>query len=143
MNQLQDIGYALTLQDENIRFSYTREGEPPEQAASLLSEVRLHKQEIIGFLKKEICRLIEQTLTEINEHWEPGAMEWMKRTRPNDSKEMVALEERINQLALSRDVNGLNEVLKSYTGLMVGAARSFKSQRGETRDLFQRGTGDR
>jgi len=132
VSELYDIGYALNLEGENIRFSYAREGTPPGKTTLLLSEVRLHKLEIIDFLKKEPFRLIEQTLIEITEHWEPGALEWMKRTRPNDFKKMVTLEEQINQLALSGDANTLNEVLKSHTGLMVGMARIFKTQRGET-----------
>jgi hypothetical protein len=143
VSELHDIGYDLNLEGKNIRFAYARKGIPPEKATSLLSEVRLHKLEIIEFLKKELFLLIGQTFIEINQHWEPGALEWMKRTRANDFKKMVALEEQINQLALSGNVNTLNEVLKSYTGLTVGAARTFKTQRGETGDLFQRGTGDR
>lgn len=143
VSELHDIGYDLNLEGKNISFAYAREGIPPEKAASLLSEVRLHKLEVIEFLKKELFLLIGQTFIEINQHWEPGALEWMKRTGPNDFKKMMALEEQINQLTLSGNVNMLNEVLKSYTGLMVGAARTFKTQREETGDLFQRGTRDR
>ena len=83
-------------------------------------------------LSAEINHLIEETLLQINEGWTPGALEWMKRTRLSEFEQMVALEEEINRFALSRDMDGLNEALKNYDELMVGMARIFKTQRGET-----------
>ena len=51
----------------------------------------------------------------------------------------VALEKEVSRFALSRDMEGLNEVLKDYLDLMVRTARIFKAQKGEIGNLFQQG----
>jgi hypothetical protein len=139
VSELHDIGYDLNLEGKNIRFAYARKGIPPEKVASLLSEVRLHKLEVIEFLKKELFLLIGQTFIEINQHWEPGALEWMKRTGPNDFKKMVALENDVNRFAQKGNVNGLVEALRSYKKLILSVAETFKASRVEAGNLFKYG----
>lgn len=131
ITRLRNIGYILNLEKEGIRFRYGREGDPPEETAILLSEVKIHKQEIIEFMKEEPFRLIKQALIEIDRHWECGALEWIKRAQPSEFKKMINLEEEINRFALNGDTKGLNNLLKSYKDLMAEMARVFIAQKRE------------
>ena len=79
--------------------------------------------------------LIDRTLQEMNEAYKAGTLEWMKRSRPEDWKRMVALEGIINERALSGDIEGLRKVLKEYRELMLGMVKTF-SCNGEQASLF-------
>jgi hypothetical protein len=97
--------------------------------------LRIHKEEIVN----DPHFLIDQALLEVNEEWAPGALDWMKRTRPSEFERMVTLEEEINRFALSRDMNRLNQALGRYKELMLGIAKAFKVPKGASGYLFHHG----
>jgi hypothetical protein len=140
ITELRSLGYEISSGGGKVTYVYRGHGRPAaEQVTALIEELKTHKEEIVSDPYFLIC----QTLQEINNGWTPGGLGWMKGTRPNDFRKMIALEEEIDLFALSRDINGLTEALRNYKDLMVGMARMFEAQRGDTGNLFKRGTGDR
>jgi hypothetical protein len=136
INKLRSLGYSVTLKDERIKYVYQgKDSIPADQVSPLIEVLTAHKAEIMN----DPHLLIEQALLEINEGWVPGALEWMKRARPHEWQNMIGLEEKINRLALGSDIDGLKKALKEYKELMLGMAKAFKTPKGETRSLFQRG----
>ena len=93
---------------------------------SYLDIARQVKEE--GAIEKNPHALIDQALREINESWEPGALEWMKVNRPNDWGDMLILEGEINKIALCGDLDGLRGALNSYRGVILAMVEEFKSQ---------------
>jgi len=75
--------------------------------------------------------LIDQTLKEIDEAWEPGTIEWMKANRPNEWGNMLTLERRINETALGGDLKRLREVLSEYQGIILIMVKEYKALREE------------
>ena len=49
---------------------------------------------------------------------------------------MVDLEREINRFVLGKNVNGLNEALRSYKELILSVVKTFKVPKGETGNLF-------
>jgi hypothetical protein len=136
INRLRSLGYSVTLRDERIRYAYQGKGSPPpDQVSSLIDVLTAHKTEIMN----DPHLLIEQVLREINEGWVPGALDWIKRSRPSEWQNMIELEEKVNRLALGSDIDGLKKALDEYKELMLAMARAFKTPKGETRSLFQHG----
>lgn len=52
-------------------------------------------------------RLIDATLNEIAQRYQPGTLVQMKRTRPKEFEKFKAIEKEINRLALGGDLGGL------------------------------------
>lgn len=80
--------------------------------------------------------LIDRTLEKINQEWRPGALGWMKRSRPGDWTRMVALEGEINKMALEGNLEGLRGALGEYQSLILAMVRAFRTPRGEMGNLF-------
>lgn len=133
---LRDIGYSLHLEGDNIRFRYGRDGEPPGEAASLLSMVKRNKEAVIDFLKEEPHRLIEMTLIEVNEHWEPGTLERGKRFQGGAFQTMVAIEHEVNEQAKDGNIEALTKVLNRYRSHVFGMAEAFRKAKGHEGQLF-------
>lgn len=79
--------------------------------------------------------LIDRTLQGMNEAYKAGALEWMKGSRPEDWKRMVAMETMINEKALTGDIEGLRKALEEYPGFMLEMVKAFSSG-GEEVTLF-------
>jgi hypothetical protein len=47
---LQGMGYRLTLDGGNIRFKYAGAGDPPQEAAVLLEQMKERKAEVLDYL---------------------------------------------------------------------------------------------
>lgn len=133
---LRDIGYSLHLEEDNIRFRYGREGQPPREAASLLSEVKRHKEAIIDFLNEEPFRLIEMTLIEINEFWESGTLEWCKKFHREAFERMVSIEEEINRKATAGNTEGIKEASSQYKNQVSSMVAEFKKGEATTETPF-------
>ena len=71
--------------------------------------------------------LIDRTLREINEAWEPGTVEWIKANRPDEWRKLLTLEQRINRMALGGNLNGLRGGLNEYQSLILAMVKEFKS----------------
>ena len=54
VHELQAIGYAVTVKDDKVRFSWKGQGQPdPKVVRPLLEDVRNHKPEAIRYLRGE------------------------------------------------------------------------------------------
>jgi len=71
--------------------------------------------------------LIDATLRETAQAYQHGALIWMKRYRPKEWERMIALEQRVNEMALESNLKGLREALDEYQGLILVMAREFKT----------------
>ena len=139
ISRLRAIGYRFVLDGENLRYTFQGKHPPsPGQIIPLIEVLTAHKEEIVN----NPHFLIDQTLREINKAWTPGALEWMKRTRPNDFEKMVALEREINRIATTKNINELVEVLRSYKDMALGVAETFKTPKSKTKNLFPWGSED-
>ena len=70
---------------------------------------------------------IDATLREIAQAYQTGTLAWMKVNRPNDWGNMVALEGRVNEMALGSDTEGLKRALSDYQSLILTMVREFKA----------------
>ena len=52
ITQIQELGYRFELVGDNIKFTYTKGGRTPKEAIPILMQVKEHKQEVIGYLKR-------------------------------------------------------------------------------------------
>lgn len=134
IEKLRSRGYSMNLDGGKLRYAYRGKGSNPlqDEITPLLKVLKVHKKQILN----DPYFLIEQTLEEINGAWQPGTQEWMKKSRPEDWRGMVALEEKINQMAVKGEVEGLNETLGQYEALILNMVGIFKTPKGETGDLF-------
>ncbi len=73
-----------------------------------------------------IDSLIRNALEKINENYEAGTLEWLRKNRPQERQRCLALEEDINEAALREDIEVLRRVLTEYKDLMLSAARKFR-----------------
>lgn len=71
--------------------------------------------------------LINQTIKEINEEWKPGPLKWMKANRPHEWGEILAIEGKINSMALGGNIQGLRGALSKYQGLILAMVKEFKA----------------
>jgi hypothetical protein len=63
--------------------------------------------------------LIDATIREIAQAYQPGTLAWMKVNRPNDWGDMLTLEGRVNKMALGSDTEGLKRALSEYQSLII------------------------
>lgn len=70
-------------------------------------------------IEKNPHTLIDQTIREINKEWESGALEWIKVNRPDEWGKILAIEGKINSMALGGNIEGLREALSEYQGLIL------------------------
>ena len=94
--------------------------------------------------------LIDRTLREINEAWEPGTVEWIKANRPDEWRKLLTLEQRINGMALGGSIEGLREGLNEYQGLTLTMVKEFTLKEAKEQGSFKfverpktTGTGER
>jgi hypothetical protein len=78
-------------------------------------------------IEKNLHVLIDQTMNQINEAWDPGTLEWMKVSRPEEWRKMLALEVEINKTALGGDLDGLMGILNSYRGIILAIVKEFEA----------------
>ena len=128
ITRLGSLGYSIALVGGNIRLSYRGDGSPPKERALPLVEIlRTHKEEILS----DPHFLIDLAVQEINEGWEPGTLEWMKRNRPREWGKMLAVEGEINDSSLQKDSKVVKGVLAEYKSLMLSMVKEFSSIRGD------------
>jgi hypothetical protein len=129
IDRLRQLGYSVNLDGGKLRYTYQRKGNPlVNEITPLLDVLKAHKGEV----SNDPYFLIEQTIQTINAGWKPGALEWMKRTRPKEWERMFTLEQEINRLALQGDVERLRKSLDGYQGLMIEMVEIFRIPKGET-----------
>ena len=130
IDKLRSLEYSITLDGEKLRYAYRGKDSYPSQdeITPLLDILKAHKEEIL----RDPCSLIEQTIDEINRGWQPGTLERMKRSRPEDWKRMIVIEAMINEKALTGDSEGLRVVLDDYRDLLQGMVKAFSSKREQT-----------
>jgi hypothetical protein len=58
--------------------------------------------------------LIDDCLKKIGKFYMPGLLPWLKKNRPEDWKEFLSLETKINRAALRDNKEGLAHDLKQY-----------------------------
>lgn len=63
--------------------------------------------------------LIDNTLCEIAQRYQPRTLVRFKRTRPKEFEKMKAIEKEINRLALGEDLEGLKKALSEYKELIL------------------------
>lgn len=133
IDKLRFFGYSITLEEGKLKYAYREEGNPPQDEITPLLEVlKAHREEILN----DPYFLVEQTLCELNERWEPGALKWMERNQPKDLERMKTLEEKINQLALDGNLSGLKGALEDYKGLMLGIVKALGASKRGQKALF-------
>lgn len=74
-------------------------------------------------------RFIEDTLEQIDKAYHPRTLPWVKANRPEKWREMVSLEEKINQVALRNSTEGLREALSEYQGLILSMVKEYKASK--------------
>jgi hypothetical protein len=72
--------------------------------------------------------LIDATIREIAQAYQPGALAWMKTNRPDEWGNMLTLERRVNETALGGHLKRLREVLSEYQGIILTMVEEFRSQ---------------
>jgi len=70
--------------------------------------------------------LIDQTIKEIGRAYEPGALSWMKKSHRAEWAKMLALEKKINKMALEKNMEVLREALSQYKTLILRMVDLFK-----------------
>jgi hypothetical protein len=86
--------------------------------------------------------LIKNAIGEINQDYHPGTLPWVKRNRSSDWQRMIALEDKVNRLALQGNENELKEALREYKEFVFCMVKIFKTLKGQTGNLFQQGLGE-
>jgi hypothetical protein len=113
IDKLRLLGYSVSLDGERLRYAYQGMDNPRQDEIIILFEVlKAHKAEIL----KDPCFLIEQTTQELNKAWKPGALTKLK-SKPEERIRMLDIENKVNEVALARDIDGLKKALKKYKGL--------------------------
>ena len=120
ITRLGSLGYSIALVGGNIRLSYRGDGSPPKERALPLIEIL-----------SDPHFLIDLAVQEINQGWEPGTLEWMKRNRPREWGKMLAVEGKINDSSLQKDSKVVKGVLAEYNSLMLSMVKEFSSIRGD------------
>jgi len=71
--------------------------------------------------------LIDLALEEITRDYHPGALVWMKMNRSEEWGKVLAIEGKVNKLALGSNLKGLREALSEYQGLILAMVKEFKA----------------
>ena len=128
LTKLRVLGYSITYARGSLKLIYRGDGSPPKKRAIPLIEIlRTHKEEILS----DPHFLIDLAVQEINEGWELGTLEWMKRNRPREWGKMLAVEGKINDSSLQKDSKVVKGVLAEYKSLMLSMVKEFSSIRGD------------
>jgi hypothetical protein len=85
--------------------------------------------------------IICKTLEEINEGYESGALEWLRKNRPQVWQKSLTLEEDMNEAALRNDIEALRRVLTEYEDLMLSMVREFRAK-GKRNRTYGNGKGE-
>lgn len=90
-------------------------------------------------IEKSPHTLIDQTIREINKEWESRALEWIKVNRPEEWGKILAIEGKINSMALGGNIEGLREALNNYRGVILPMVKFLRLLGGRTGNLFEGG----
>ena len=71
--------------------------------------------------------LIEVTLKEIGQRYQPGTLAWMKMNRPDEWRKMLTIERKVNELAVGSNLEGFREALGEYQRLIISMVTGFKA----------------
>jgi hypothetical protein len=71
--------------------------------------------------------LIDATIREIAEAYQPRTLAWMKANSPDDWGNMLTLEGRVNEMAFGSDTDSLKRALSDYQGLILAMVKEFKA----------------
>jgi len=72
--------------------------------------------------------LIDETFGEIEKVWHPEISYWMKRSQPYKWWEKRRLDDKIKELALKKDVDGLKEVLREFKLFMFSMRETYRKR---------------
>lgn len=81
--------------------------------------------------------LIDDTLERINQGYHPGTLTWIKTNRPEEWGKILAIEGKINSMALGGNIEGLREALNNYQGVILAMVKFLKLVKGRTGNLFE------
>lgn len=54
LNQIQELGYRVELIGDGIKFTYTRGGQTPGEAVSILKQFKKCKKEVVEYLQQTV-----------------------------------------------------------------------------------------
>lgn len=136
IDKLRSLGYSFTLKGERLIYTYQGKGNPSyDEITPLLEVLKAHKADILN----DPYFLIKQSLQRINEGWKSGTFEWMRRSRPEEWKKMILLEEKINRATLSNDEDAIRRALIEYKAFFLRIEEDFKAFLGESMKSFSIG----
>lgn len=139
INNLQGLGYQLSVDGVNLRFRYTGAGEPPEGAATLLEGLRQRKAEVVSYLllgkQADFEAMFNQALEEINGRYESGAIPYIRGNYPALWQEIVGTENQLNDSWLAGKAESFKKALDQWKGLNLRAVKTFR-ERGNQESLF-------
>lgn len=90
---------------------------------------RRTERSVVVNVLTDSSNLIEKTIEEINEEWEPGILPWMEKERPNDYRRMETFEQRININSMSGNIGDLIHSLDGLKSLMVRTRDEYKEHK--------------
>jgi len=133
--ELIHLGCSIRISGDNLQVRWEGRGSLPSQEkfSSLVEILKAHKEEILN----NPYFLIDQTLKEINEIWQPGFLNYLKFSRPGEWERVLRLEERINQCVFKGDLNELKKSLSEYRELITGIVKQFRISGKQKELLFQ------
>ena len=73
--------------------------------------------------------LIDATMREIAEAYQPSTLAWVKANRPDEWGKMLTLEQKVNEMAFRGDLDGLRGALNSYRELILAMVKRFKAEK--------------
>lgn len=129
IDELQKLGYTLTIDRDEIVVKHTGQGHPdPGTVKPLLDELRQRKREALVYLlfkpiNDELCRL-----------WQAGTREWIEQHRPELAQEIDQAETRLNAAWLdcedgTGDLDGFKEALATWRQANLKAIRGYNDTR--------------
>jgi len=125
LDRLRFLGYSFSLDGGKLKYAYQhKDNLPHDEIPPLLEVLKTHKAEIL----KDPCFLIDQTIQEINQHWKPETLEWVKKQRPDSWRRLVELEREINRAALKDHLEGLERALQAYQEAVLGLDNEMDRQ---------------
>lgn len=133
LSELIRYGYSVRASGENLHIKWQGSGTiPKEKLSALIAILKEHKQKIFD----DPSFIIDETLREINEAWEPKFFNYLKFSSPRKLDKLLNLEEKINQCALKHDLSGLKKSLNEYRELVKGISKEFGVTDIKQKELF-------
>lgn len=133
VTELRSMGYVFSTQNDGLKYDFKGNSYPDsKRVTELLAILKDHKQEMLN----DPSFMIDATLTEINEGWTAGAIEWFKRFHPEKLKELATIEGEINGMVMEGDVEGLKGALGGYRKHVEAMVELFKTEKDNSGNLF-------